>query len=142
MAEKRKRGRPKGTKVWDRQNVVNECVKLRIGGMSTFNLLEHLSDKYNIGKPTGYTILQDAQKVIVEIQMNDIENAYYDSLSRLEELYESANEDKRLKLNIQQEINKLRGLYEPQKVDVTSNGESITQIKLIQVNSKNDLLLD
>lgn len=142
MEKKRKPGRQKGDRNFDRQNVVNECVKLRIEGMSTYNLLEHLSNKYDIGRPTGYQILQDAQKIVVEIQMNDIENAYYDSLSRLEELYESAGQDRRLKLNIQQEINKLRGLYEPQKVDVTSNGESITQIKLIQVNSKNDLLID
>lgn len=142
MENKRQRGRPSGKRKFDRETVVNECVKLRIEGMSTINLLEHLSNNYDIGRPTGYVILQDAQKLVVEIQMKDIENAYYDSIARLEELYESAGKDKRLKLQIQQEINKVRGLYEAQKIDITSNGESINEIKLIQVNSKNDLLSD
>jgi maltooligosyltrehalose synthase len=136
----RKKGRPKGAKNFDREVVVNQCVKLRIEGFSTYKLLEFLSAEYNIGRPTGYEILQEAQRVVVDIQKNDIENAYHDAIARLERLYEQTDDNK-LKLNIQQEINKIRGIYEPQKLDVTSGGETLAQIKLIQVNSKNDLLL-
>ena len=47
--------------------------------------------------------------------------------------------DYKLSYNIRQEINKLTGLYAAQKVDITSAGEPITEIKLIQINKKEDL---
>jgi hypothetical protein len=73
------------------------------------------------------------------MQEKKIEDAYADALARLEDLYEESN-DKKTKLNIQQELNKLQGLYKPNRVDVTSNGKDLNFNELVIkiVDSKSD----
>ena len=64
-----------------------------------------------------------------------------EALGHLESLYEDAikEKNKKLALEIRKEINKLTGVYAADKVDITSGGNTITEIKLIQVNKKDDI---
>jgi hypothetical protein len=113
---------------------------MRIKGKSTRFLIEFLIDEVGTGQTTAYEILRDAQKVVTEMQERHIEDAYSDAIARLEELYETSS-DKKTKLQIQQELNKLQGLYKPNKVDVTTNGKDlqINEIVVKFVDSKNDI---
>lgn len=127
---------------YDREYLVNKVAMMRIKGKSTRFLLEFLEDKVGIPRSTAYTILKDAQQVVTEMQEKSIEDAYSDAIARLEELYDDSK-DKRTKLNIQQELNKLQGLYKPNKVDVTTNGNDLNFseliIKIVDKDSDQDL---
>jgi fructosamine-3-kinase len=89
---------------------------MRIKGKSTYTIIEFLKDKVGMGQTTAYEVMRDAQKLFVEIQKDKLEGAFEESISQLEELYESTS-DKKLRLSIVQEMNKMKGLYAAQRVE-------------------------
>lgn len=103
-------------KKYDREFLVNKVTMMRIKGKSTYNIIEFLKDQIGMGQTTAYEVMRDAQKLFVELQKEKLEGAFEESISQLEELYESTP-DKKLRLNIVQEINKMKGLYAVQKVE-------------------------
>lgn len=122
---------------YDKTYLVSKLAMMRIKGKSTHNLIEFLMNDIGMCRPTAYVYLQEAQALIVEQMSKDVKVALAESVARLEELYDSG--DKKLKLDVQKELNKLRGLYEADKIDITSGGQSITEIKLIQILKKDDI---
>jgi|APGre2960657444_1045066.scaffolds.fasta_scaffold181575_1 hypothetical protein len=103
-------------KKYDREFLVNKVTMMRIKGKSTYNIIEFLKDQIGMGQTTAYEVMRDAQKLFVELQKEKLQGAFEESISQLEELYESTP-DKKLRLNIVQEINKMKGLYAVQKVE-------------------------
>jgi len=89
-----------------------------------------------MSRKIAYEILQAAQTYIMEQTNEDTKVAFVEAIHRLETLYEEG--DNKVKLDVLKELNKLRGLYAAAKVDITSAGEAITEIKLIQVNKKDE----
>lgn len=131
MSEKK----PKGHK-YDREFLVKKIAMMRIKGKSTRFILDFLQENVGIGQTTSYEIIRDAQKVVTEMQEKTMEDAYSDAIARLEEEYEMTS-DRKLRLQIQQELNKLQGLYKPNKVDVTTNGKELPTELVIKI-IKND----
>ena len=103
-------------KKYDREFLVNKVTMMRIKGKSTYNIIEFLKDQIGMGQTTAYEVMRDAQKLFVELQKEKLQGAFEESISQLEELYESTP-DKKLRLNIVHEINKMKGLYAVQKVE-------------------------
>jgi len=101
---------------YDRDFLVNKVAMMRIKGKSTYTIIEFLKDKVGMGQTTAYEVMRDAQKLFVEIQKDKLEGAFEESISQLEELYESTS-DKKLRLSIVQEMNKMKGLYAAQRVE-------------------------
>jgi hypothetical protein len=126
-----------GRKKYDREYLVAKIAMMRIKGKSTYTILEFLMETVGMSRKIAYDVLQDAQKYIMEQTNEDTKVAFAEAIHRLEELYEGGND--KVRLDVLKEMNKLRGLYAAQKVDITSAGEAITEIKLIQVNKKEDL---
>jgi hypothetical protein len=126
-----------GRKKYDREYLVAKIAMMRIKGKSTHTILEFLMETVGMSRKIAYDVLQDAQKYIMEQTNEDTKVALAEAIHRLEELYENGND--KVRLDVLKEMNKLRGLYAAQKVDITSAGEAITEIKLIQVNKKEDL---
>lgn len=124
-------------KKYDREFLVTKVAMMRIKGKSTHTLLEFLMDQVGMSRKIAYEVLGDAQKYIMDITDKDIAKAFTNAIQRLEELYENGTTKERLE--IQKEINKLMGLYASEKVDITSGGNAITEIKLIQVVKKGDI---
>jgi protein-disulfide isomerase-like protein with CxxC motif len=110
---------------------------MRIKGKSTHNILEFLMEQVGMSRKIAYDVLQDAQRYIMEQTNEDTKVAFAEAIHRLETLYEEG--DNKVKLDVLKELSKLRGLYAAAKVDITSGGEAITEIKLIQINKKEDL---
>ena len=133
MATKKEDGRKK----YDREYLVAKIAMMRIKGKSTHSILEFLMETVGMSRKIAYDVLGDAQKYIMEQTNEDTKVAFAEVIHRLEELYEGGND--KVRLDVLKEMNKLRGLYAAQKVDITSAGEAITEIKLIQVNKKEDL---
>jgi CHAD domain-containing protein len=125
---------------YDREFLINQIAMMRIKGKSTRFLLEFLQNEVGMGQTTAYEHLRDAQQVILKMQSDDLEVDFAEAIAQLEEEYDACK-DRRLRYNIRQEINKLKGLYKPQRVDVTTNGKdvNITGITIEIVNKKEDL---
>jgi hypothetical protein len=115
---------------FDRQLLIKRVAMMRIKGKSTRFLLDFLQEEIGMGQTTSYEVLRDVQDYIMEIQEKEIDKAYADAIARLEEEYESTS-DRKLRLHIQQELNKLQGLYKSQKIDITSNGKDLTPTEII-----------
>lgn len=123
-------------KKYDREFLVNKVAMMRIKGKSTYNIIEFLKDQVGMAQTTAYEVMRDAQKLFVEIQREKLEGAFEESISQLEELYESTS-DKKLRLNIAQEINKMKGLYAAQRVEHSGQvGFSGIDIQIITNNDK------
>lgn len=123
-------------KKYDREYLVAKIAMMRIKGKSTHTILEFLMETIGMSRKIAYEILQAAQNYIMEQTNEDTKIAFAEAIHRLEILYEDG--DNKTKLDVLKELNKLRGLYAAAKVDITSAGEAITEIKLIQVNKKDE----
>lgn len=102
---------------YDREFLTNKISMMRIKGKSTYFILEFLMEEVGMSRKIAYEILADAQKNIVEIQKVEMDTAFNEAIAKLEDLYENA--EPKLRLEIQKEINKLRGLYSAEKIDVS-----------------------
>jgi hypothetical protein len=90
-----------------------------------------------MGQTTSYEVLRDAQKVINEMQLTEIETAFNEAVAQLEELYEDTS-DKKLRLEIRKEISKMRGLYAAQ--EIKHSGEiGIQGIDIKIITNKDDI---
>ena len=121
-------------KKYDRELLVSKVAMMRIKGQSTHSILEFLMGQLDESRKISYEILKDAQKYIMEQTNEDTKAAFAESINRLEMLYEKGTNKE--KLEVMKEMNKLRGLYAAQKVDITSGGEKITEIKIIEVKGE------
>ena len=122
---------------YDRDYLVKKIAMMRIKGKSTYFILEFLQNEVKMGQTTAYEVLRDAQKVINEMQLTEIETAFNEAIAQLEELYESTS-DKKLRLEIRKEISKMRGLYAAQ--EIKHSGEiGIQGIDIKIITSKDDI---
>jgi hypothetical protein len=102
-----------------------------------FSILEFLQNEVKMGQTTAYEVLRDAQKVINEMQLTEIETAFNEAVAQLEELYEDTS-DKKLRLEIRKEISKMRGLYAAQ--EIKHSGEiGIQGIDIKIITNKDDI---
>ena len=122
---------------YDREFLVKKIAMMKIKGKSTYFILEFLQNDIKMGQTTAYEVLRDAQKVINEMQLTEIETAFNEAIAQLEELYESTS-DKKLRLEIRKEISKMRGLYAAQ--EIKHSGEiGIQGIDIKIITSKDDI---
>jgi hypothetical protein len=128
---------------YKKEDIIDAVVKMRIEkGASTKTIIqEFLMAELGFKQSYCYVILQEARQKIVELYNTQNAELANEALGHLESMYEDAIKQKNIKLalEIRKEISKLTGLYAAQKVDITSGGKEITEIKLIQVKSKEDL---
>ena len=114
MKEKKTRG-----PAYDRQIIIDEVVKMRIKGTSTATLLDYIMNDLSVCRKNAYEVLKEAQEQIVELNKNGKMAAYEEAIANLEQQYEDAAFDKKLKLEIRKELNKLQGLYAAEKIDLS-----------------------
>jgi hypothetical protein len=104
-------------KKYDREYLVAKIAMMRIKGKSTHTILEFLMETIGMSRKIAYEILQAAQNYIMEQTNEDTKIAFAEAIHRLEILYEDG--DNKTKLDVLKELNKLRGLYAAQKIDVS-----------------------
>lgn len=118
------------------EEIIDSLVSMRINkNASNKTILDFLQKELGYGHAYSYELLQLARKKIQDVYTRNIEEHFEEAKGQLEEMLEKASKrgDYKLSLQIRQELNKLLGLYSPEKIDLTSGGEKITEIKLIQV---------
>lgn len=104
-------------KTYDREYLVAKIAMMRIKGKSTHTILEFLMEQVGMSRKIAYEVVGDAQKYIMEQTNEDTKLAFADAISRLEQLYENGTD--KIRLDALKEINKLRGLYAADKIDIT-----------------------
>ena len=122
----------KGSK-FDREILVDQIANMRIKGAATKTILDFLQTDIGYKQAESYEILREAQLKIKEMYQDANNTAFEEAISRLEKLSEGTS-DKKLKLEIEKELSKLKGLYKPQKVDVTTDGKQLTDINIVFID--------
>jgi hypothetical protein len=128
---------------YKKEDIIDAIVKMRIekGASSKTIIQEFLMEQLGYKISYSYTLYGEARQKIVELYNTQNSELANEALGQLESMLEDALKAKNMKLalEIRKEISKLTGLYAAAKVDITSGGEVITEIKLIQIKSKDDL---
>lgn len=121
------------------EDLVNGVVKMKVeNGASNKTILDFLMNNLGYGQSYAYEVMREARKKIQEIWDKNAEAHLEEAKAHLEELYENAirKKDMKLALQVRQELNKLMGLYSPEKLDITSNGQTISEIKIIEIRNE------
>ena len=120
MAEKKTRGPS-----YDRELLVSKIAMMRINSKSTSFILDFLMNDIGMSRAVAYEVLGDAQKYITETTQKDFEDSFNEAVQQLEEQLQRESKNSKVWLEIRKELNKLKGLHRPQRVDITSNGKTV-----------------
>lgn len=113
---------------YDREVLIPQIAMMRIESKSTHFILEFLEKKIGMGRTTAYEVLKDAQQYILDMAQTDVNKAYEEAIQQIERKMDNCSD--KLWLEYRKELNKLQALYRAQKIDVTTNGQSITGITI------------
>lgn len=118
----------------EKKLILEEIAIFRIQYMkSRFNITKYLMNKYFLPKRTAYNWYDDMEKNILNYKPQAREPQEYIEIAieRLEQMLEKAYEANQLKvaLNIQQELNKLRGCYIEENKSEDNNSNFVIEIK-------------
>lgn len=95
-----------------------------------------VADIKSLGYSTTYfyELFREAKPIFQAALQGIAENRLESTIAEMEEQYKLALEtgDRRLANDIRKEINKISGLHQ-QKIDVTTNGDSINNISIIKI---------
>lgn len=123
----------------ERLLILEEIAIFRIQYMkSRFNITNYLMCKYNVPRTTAYRWYDEMEKNILKYKpVNRDPQDYIElAIERLEQMLEKAFEVNQLRvaLQIQQELNKLRGCY----TDDVTNEETVSgfEIKIVKKDDK------
>jgi hypothetical protein len=122
---------------YKKEELVQMVIKMRLEHMAaTKTCLDFLMNTLGYGQTYSYEVLRDARLQIKEYYKDMNQSSLEEALGQLEELAEDAKKKKDYKLafEVRKDISKLQGLY-IDKVDLTSNGKDITEIKLIHITN-------
>ena len=115
----------------DKEQIISALVKMRVEKFATTKtLLDFLMNQVGYGQTYSYELIKLSKERINLIFKEEYEQSFHNAIARLEELIETTKNEK-VRLESQKEMNKLLGLYRPQKVDITSNGKDISVSEVI-----------
>ena len=130
-----------------RQDILDDLFNLKIKrGYTEYQLKEYLmSPPYNYSLRNTQLYLKMLREHIVDVVRDDKEYYMATTMEQLDRIYQDLLREgnKKLALEYKKEINKMIGIYPTQKVDVTSNGESvIPQVIYVNINKPSTDLLN
>lgn len=123
-------------------DLITRVVDMSCNGKSQPEILNWLMNDGDCAISYSYEILREAKPIILDTLRDISKDRLETTIRELEQMFYEAklSGDKKLALEIKKEINKIAGLHN-QKIDVTSNGETIstpTIIKLIEIKKDDD----
>lgn len=126
----------------DKEQIISALVKMRVEKFATTKtLLDFLMNQVGYGQTYSYELIKLSKERINLIFKEEYEESFHNALARLEEIIETTKNEK-VRLESQKELNKLLGLYRPQKVDITTNGKDLgvseVIVKIIKNNNEEE----
>jgi len=127
---------------YKKQDLINKVVEMSCSGISQPEIMNWLLTIGGLQIAYCYVILKEAKPIILATLKDIAKDRLEETIVKMEKMYQEAldTKDKKLALDIQKEINKISGLHN-QKIDLTTNGESInsiTTIKLIEIKKEDN----
>ena len=120
---------------YTKDDLIAKIINLRLKEMwSTKSILE-LLDSLGYAKTQSYEYIKLA-KIELKDRYNETNDALIEeAIYQYEQMIEKAaiSGDLRLWNDLRKELNKIQGIYAADKVDITSGGDKITEIRLVQV---------
>jgi hypothetical protein len=122
-------------------DLINKIVQMSTSGCSQPDILDWLNNEGEVQISYSYELLRQAKPIILATLKDIAKDRLEETIVKMERMYQDAllAKDKKLALDIQKEINKIAGLHNhKQEVDVTTGGEKITMIRLVEKNGNDD----
>lgn len=122
-------------------DLINKIVEMTCSGKSQPEVINWLKTEAECQISYIYECLREAKPIIIDTLKDLSKDRLEMTIAELEEMKADAKRahDKKLVLEIQKEINKIAGLHnQKQELDITSGGDKITEIKLIEIVRKGD----
>ena len=120
---------------YTKDDLIAKIINLRLKEMwSTKSILE-LLDSLGYAKTQSYEYIKLAKKELKDRYNETIDALIEEAIYQYEQMIEKAaiSGDLRLWNDLRKELNKIQGIYAADKVDITSGGDKITEIRLVQV---------
>jgi methylaspartate ammonia-lyase len=124
----------------NKEDMINLLIELRlVQNFSIKSLIEYL-EKTGYKKTQCYQYIKWMRDRIKEDYTKTNQSIIEETVFQYEEMLRISKEkgDIRMWNDLKKELNKLLGLYSAEKIDITSGGDKITEIRLIQVNKKDE----
>jgi hypothetical protein len=122
-------------------DLVNKIVEMSTSGSSQPDILDWLLNEGGLQISYCYVLLRESKPIILNTLKDIAKDRLEETIVKMERMYQDAllSKDKKLALDIQKEINKISGLHNhKQEMDVTTGGEKITIIRLVEKNKDED----
>lgn len=128
---------------YKKQNIINTLIEMRTKkSMGVKSLLDYLMNDLGYAQAMAYNYIRDANETIKEIYQHNNIGLVESTISELEYVLQYAKESNnhKLWLEIKKEINKITGVYAPDKQSIEHSGkiESIN-INLVDSIKQNKL---
>lgn len=124
-----------------KQDLINKIVHMSCSGISQPEILQWLLTTGGLQISYSYELLRESKPIILDTLKDISKDRLETTIRELEQMYLDAklSGDKKLALEIKKEINKISGLYNhKQEVDITTGGDKITIIRLVEKNKDED----
>lgn len=123
-------------------DLITKVVDMTTSGIPQPEIIDWLMSEGECKIDYSYQVLKDAKPIILNTLKDIAMGRLEETIIKMERMYQDALiiKDKKLALDIQKEINKISGLHN-QKIDLTTNGESInniTTIRLIEIKKDDE----
>jgi stalled ribosome rescue protein Dom34 len=130
-------GRKKKTDTYDKKLIIDSIIKLKLEKCaSQMTILNFICDTYGYKTQYAYILIKEADAKIVEVYRDYAVDLMEKQVANLEEQRESAKKsgEKKLVLQITQEINKITGMY----VERIEHSGSVEYIAKFPTKKKDD----
>lgn len=105
---------------YTKEDIISEVINLRLRKLySTKNILDYLKSEYGFGTTQQYEYLKWAREVIKEQYSQLNSSALEETIAQYEEQIEKVRDNPKLWNELKKELNKIQGLYAPDKHEVT-----------------------
>lgn len=123
-------------------DLISKVVEMTTSGIAQPIVKEWLMNEGECKIDYVYQVLNDAKPIILDILKGIAADRLEETIVKMERMQQEAADlkDRKMVVDIQKEINKISGLHN-QKIDLTTNGESInniTTIKLIEIKKEDN----
>lgn len=118
-------------------DLIAKVVEMTTSGVPQPDIIDWLMSEGECKIDYVYQILRASKPIIIDTLKEMATNRLEETIIKMERMYQDALiiKDRKLALDIQKEINKISGLHS-QKIDVTTNGETLNNITVVRLIEK------
>ena|ERR1035437_2304088 len=114
----------------DRYAIEKEVIDMVAHNTSNNEIISFLRKDKQVSIELAQEIIYDARQAISMAVADNMPSIFDETVLQLKTMFVENKSDKRLQLDILKELNKMLGNYKPVKVDITSEGDNIFEVRV------------